>query len=149
MKSPYVLSWKLRQIGFTLIELMIVVAVIGILAAIAFPSYQEHVAKARRADAQAALMELAQFMERHYTTAGGYQLNGNSGGNAVLPFTTAPKDGGNVFYNLSFTDAITSQAYTLRAVPANSMADDRCGTLTLESTGRRGADGDMADCWRR
>lgn len=149
MSKTVVVPGVRKSSGFTLIEVMIVVAVVGILAAIAFPSYQEYVAKSRRADAQAALMELSQFMERHYTTAGGYQLNGNSGGHPVLPFTTAPKDGGNVFYNLSLSGAAKSQAYTLQAVPQNSMVGDKCGTLTLASTGLRGAGGDVADCWRR
>src|SRR5690606_38472416 len=77
--------------GFTLIEVMIVVAIIGILAAIAYPSYQDHVRKSRRADAQTALLELAQFMERHYTTNGRYLTSANAA--PALPFSEAPKDG--------------------------------------------------------
>ena len=136
--------------GFTLIELMIVVAVIGILAAIAYPSYQEHVNKSRRADAQASLFELAQFMERHYTSNGGYLENGNSGSGPGLPFNKAPKDGGSEFYALSLS-AVTAQAYTLQALPKNSMAADKCGTLTLNSAGKKGqaADRTLAECWQR
>ena len=84
--------------GFTLIELMIAVAVVGILAAIAYPSYQEHVRKARRADAQTALLELAQFMERHYTANGRYLTT--AGAAPVLPFDAAPKDGATKYYNI-------------------------------------------------
>lgn len=69
--------------GITLIELMIVVAIVAILASVAYPSYQDQVRKARRADAQSAMFELAQFMERYFTTNGSYV-------GAVLPFTESP-----------------------------------------------------------
>jgi len=135
--------------GFTLIEVMIVAAIISILAAIAYPSYQEHVRKARRADAQAALMELAQFMERHYTANGRYLTAADAG--PVLPFTEAPKDGATKFYTLEFSATPTASAYTLRAVPKNAMANDSCGTLTLAHTGAKGqkAGATLAQCWRR
>lgn len=138
-----------RSSGFTLIEVMIVVVIIGIIASIAYPSYQEHVRKTKRADAQAALMELAQFMERHYTANGRYLTAANAA--PVLPFTTTPKDGGSKTYDLSFAAAPTANAYTLRAVPANSMIGDKCGTLTLSSTGAKGqaAGASLAECWRR
>lgn len=140
--------------GFTLIEVMIVVAIVGILAAIAYPSYQEHVRKARRADAQAALTELAQFMERHYTANGRYLTAANANpANAApaLPFTDAPKDGATKFYTLEFSATPTASAYTLRAVPKNAMANDSCGTLTLAHTGAKGqkAGATLAQCWRR
>lgn len=138
-----------RSRGFTLIEVMIVVAVIGILAAIAYPSYQEHVRKARRADAQTALLELAQFMERHYTANGKYLTAANAA--PVLPFSEAPKDGAGKYYDLSFSAAPTASSYTLRAVPKGSMAGDSCGTLTLSNTGAKGqaAGATLATCWRR
>lgn len=140
--------------GFTLIEVMIVAAIISILAAIAYPSYQEHVRKARRADAQTALMELAQFMERHYTANGRYLTAANANpANAApaLPFTDAPKDGATKFYTLEFSATPTASAYTLRAVPKNAMANDSCGTLTLAHTGAKGqkAGATLAQCWRR
>ncbi len=135
--------------GFTLIEVMIVVAIIGILAAIAYPSYQDHVRKSRRADAQTALLELAQFMERHYTTNGRYLTSANAA--PALPFSEAPKDGTTKFYDLGFTATPTANAYTLQAVPKNAMANDSCGTLTLTNTGAKGqkAGATLAECWRR
>lgn len=135
--------------GFTLIEVMIVVAIIGILAAIAYPSYQEHVRKARRADAQTALLELAQFMERHYTANGSYLTA--AGTAPGLPFTEAPKDGSSKYYDLSFAATPTASGYTLRAAPKGAMAGDACGTLTLSNTGAKGqkAGASLAECWRR
>ncbi len=141
-----------KQTGFTLIELMIVVAIVGILAAIAYPSYQEHIRRANRADAQASLMELAQFMERNYTRLGRYTTDA-AGTAPALPFTTAPKDGVRLVYDLSLS-AVTATDYTLQATPraGGPMAGDRCGNLTLNSAGLKGQSGagaTTADCWRR
>lgn len=136
-----------KQRGFTLIEVMIVVAIVGILTAIAYPSYTEHIRKSRRADAQSALMELAQFMERRFTTTGSYSAAACA--DVVLPFTQAPRDGPDAFYNINVVcDATT---FTLTAVPAGAMAGDGCGNFTLTNTGARDRTGalPMDRCWRR
>lgn len=140
--------------GFTLIELLVVVAIVGILAAIAYPSYQEHVREARRSDARVSLLELAQFMERYYTSNGRYTLTAasNAAGPA-LPFTESPKDGTTKYYDLSLLNSaandLTATHFTLQAVPKGTMAGDRCGTLTLTNTGVKGAGGPVDDCWGR
>ncbi|YCH46458.1 type IV pilin [Pseudomonas sp. SA195] len=128
---------------------MIVVAIIGIIAAIAYPSYQEYVRAAKRADAETALMELAHFMERYYTANGRYDES--NGDEPDLPFTQAPKDGGTKAYDISLVAASTSAtAYVLQAVPTGSMANDKCGTLTLSNTGAKGQSAStLAECWKR
>lgn len=134
-----------RQQGFTLIELMITVAIIGVLAAVAYPSYQNSVQKSRRADAQAALVELAGFMERFFTENNRYDQD--VGGTAVsLPFTASPKSGG-AFYNLSLS-ASGLTTFTLQAVPVagGPQADDDCGTMTLNQAGAKTTTG-TAGCW--
>lgn len=120
-----------RVDGFTLIELMIVVAIVGILAAIAYPAYQDQVRKTRRADAQGALVELAQFMERVYTQNNTYKPGG---ADPVLPFTEAPKDGTTKYYNLGF-QANAGASYTLRATPKGAQVGD--GYLELDHTGAK------------
>lgn len=137
-----------RQAAFTLMELMIVVAIIGLLSAIAIPSYDSYTRKARRADAQASLLELAQFMERHYTNKGSYYDSGTTP--PTLPYTESPKDGGAKFYDLR-VNLTNSENYTLQAVPKNAMAGDDCGTLTLNSNGVKGqgSGGTLSLCWRR
>lgn len=126
--------------GFTLIELMITVAVVAILAAVAIPSYSEHVRKSRRAQAKADLVELAQQLERFHTVQNTY--NG-----MTLPFTQSPRDGKS-HYTLSLSGAATSSAFTLQAVPGTGQDKDKCGTLTLDQAGRKTpTEATVAGCW--
>lgn len=135
-------SRKLRvQTGITLIELMVVVAIVGILASIAYPSYVDYVRRANRADAQAIMMENAQFLERYFTTNGTYI-------SAILPKSQSPESG-TAAYNMT-TPTLTATAYTIQAAPTGSFSDSLCGTLTLSHTGARteSGTGTIADCWK-
>lgn len=135
----------MKQKGFTLVELMIVVAIVGILAAIAYPSYQEYVARARRADAKTVLLEDAQFLERFYTQSGTYV-------GAVLPLLESPKDGAAKYYDISFVAAQTATTFQIQAVPKNTQAGDRCGTLIVNQSNQKSVSGTTLDsntCWNR
>jgi len=123
--------------GFTLVELMIVVAIIGILAAVGYPSYQSSVLKGIRAVAQGDMLELASFMERTYTENSSYAA-------VVLPFASSPRTG-TAAYALSLT-VQTAATFTISAVPSTAQANDGCGTLTVTHTGAQGAGGG-AGCW--
>lgn len=130
-----------KNFGFTLIELMVVVTIIGILSAIAFPAYTSYVAKARRADARTQLVQVAQFMQRFYAANDSYAQDRAS--NAVINQVPAalkisPPEGGKL-YDLTIPTA-TATAYEIRMVPValGSMGSDMCGTFTLTSTGVRG-----------
>lgn len=116
----------MKKNGFTLIELLITIAIIAIIATMAYPSYQDSVRKTKRTIAQADLMELASFMERKYT-----ETNSYSSASLALPFTTSPKDS-NPAYNL--TKVSNSASYTLTATPVGGQLNDSCGTMTLDNT---------------
>jgi type IV pilus assembly protein PilE len=136
-----------RQRGVTLIELMIVIVIVGILASVAMPAYQNYVRQAARGEAKGVLLETVQFLERNYTTANRYDQD--SAGTAIdLPFDTSPKTG-TAKYNISF-NASAAQSYTLQAVPTGGFSDPDCGTLTITHTGAQGQSaGDAATCWGR
>lgn len=132
-----------RRRGFTLIELMITVVIIGILAAIAYPSYQEQVRKTRRADGKAMLMDVSQRLERCYTRFASYVGNDDEC-NIELP-----ADSDEEFY---VVDAVPrgASSFTLIATPQGDQVNDaKCAALTLDNTGIQDSSGtaDSDDCW--
>ncbi|ESS74051.1 general secretion pathway protein H [Methyloglobulus morosus KoM1] len=136
--------------GFTLIELMVAVAIIGILSAIAVPSYMDSVTKSRRKDAEGALEGFANAMERHFTDVNNYCNVGGTGGantcgdtdttndtgSPPLSFYPAksPIDGNQVYYNLTIS-AVTPSTYILLATPTGAQTGN--GALQLDNTGAR------------
>jgi type IV pilus assembly protein PilE len=150
-----------RKKGFTLIELMIVVAIVAILSAIAYPSYRKYVMRSNRGEAKAVLMELAQYMERNYTLSNAYNKLGSSSAAAgsftasSLPYSQVPKTGA-VNYNISFT-TLDASNFTMVATPTGSQTADECGKLTVNQLGQNGIDTSSSgsssataeNCWRR
>lgn len=129
------------QRGFTLIEMMLVVVVLGILAAIALPSYQEHVRQARRAEVSAVLLENAQLLERHYTRHGAYDAEP-----AVSVAGQSPPTGPAV-YRIAASLAAEGFTLTATAVPGGLMAGDVCATYSVNQVNQRTPDDSR--CWRR
>ena len=134
-----------KELGFTLIEVMITVVIVAILASVAVPAYLSSVRDSRRADAKQALLAAAQTMESFYAMNMTY-VGSASGTTPTIFATKVPKDGSDRYYTLSFTAAPTAFGYTLQAVPQGSQAGDRCGTLSLNRTGATSA-ASATDCW--
>lgn len=130
--------WRSKSSGFTLVELMITVAIVGVLAAVAYPSYIEYVNKGRRSQVTAQMLAAGQFMERHYTEHREYPSNSklNERFKNVPPEASDSK----ASYVLQLS-VITKSSFTIKAVRNGVMADDRCGDFTLDNFGRK----DLAD----
>jgi type IV pilus assembly protein PilE len=149
----------MSQRGFTLIELMVAVAIVAILAMIAYPSYLEHLAKGRRADAQTVLMQGAQYLERIYTERGSYKKASSGAAATSLAdvgfpneLTGSPVGATNSYYTISISNW-TDSAFTLTATRTGIQSNDKCGDLTLTNSGVKditNASGATAtECWRR
>ena len=146
-----------RFSGFTLIELMIVVAIVGILATIAYPSYQDYVRRSARAEARAAMLNMAQLQERNFSDRGAY-----------VAITTAQRNDGwananwsggssygerkyEIKVDVPFVDANgNTQQFGIITMPASGLwSDPTCGNLTLDSAGAKTSSaGTAANCWK-
>ncbi|MCO6413929.1 MAG: type IV pilin protein [Thiogranum sp.] len=131
--------------GFTLIEVMIVVAIVGILAAIAYPSYQEQVRKSRRADCAGELTLLANAMERFFTLNGAYPATLAA---ANFP-AQCPIDGGTPSYDFAIALDNPGPGFTVTAAPIGPQASDKCGTLGLTHLGAQTVSTGLplTECW--
>jgi type IV pilus assembly protein PilE len=136
--------------GFTLIELMIAVAVIGILAAIAYPSYTQHVRKSRRAEAKAALLDLAARQERYFSINNRYADAPDDLGYAGAQFPVDVLSGRQAYYQLSTDVGVPATSYSARATPVGVQSQDTCGTYSINHLGLQGnLDNSLpvAACW--
>ncbi|WP_411850557.1 type IV pilin protein [Stenotrophomonas sp. LGBM10] len=126
-------------LGFTLIELMVTVAVIAILAAVAYPSYQDQIRKSRRAQTKADLVEYSQMAERFHTV-------NNTYAGFALGATQTPREGGTAWYALSIERA--ANTFTITATPQGMQAKDKCGTLTInQASVKTPAQATVSGCW--
>lgn len=133
------------DVGFTLIELMVTVAIIGILAAIAYPSYIQYIVRGNRAAAEAFLLEVSTVQERFLVDTRAYATT-----LAALGYPSVPSA---VSSNYQVTVAVVAgppQGYVLTAAPLAGQAsnDAACGTLTLTGTGDKAASGGGTNCWK-
>jgi type IV pilus assembly protein PilE len=137
---------KLRIRGITLIELLIVMTIVGILAAIAIPSYRRYVIRANRADAKTALLQTAHSLERCYTNSTPYAYDSAT----CLAAVTFPFNTSSGTYTIS--GARTATEYLLMASPRGPQATDlECGNFQLTQAGVQTVTGTAtaAECWRR
>lgn len=154
--------------GFTLVEMLVVIVIAGIFAAIAIPNYTNYVTRSKRAAAKAVLLDVANQLERNYTTNGCYNkttvaaCQSQAAGNAfTLPTTVAPAEGRASYLVAVAFGGAAGQQYTLTATPcgtagtcpagSDNFTDAECGSLTLTQAGVRGitGSGTVANCWQR
>jgi len=141
-----------RHKGFTLLELMIVVAIVAIIAAVAYPSYLKSAMKGRRADAKAAINQAAQAMERCYATFGLYNSSSCSEVTTLSSGTTSQRG----YYTIKFETPATDITGTYFKVTADALStgpqanDTGCTSMALDSTGKQTSGGNTTDtggCW--
>ena len=143
---------RIRQRGFTLIELMITVAIVAILAAVAYPSYTKYIARAKRSAAASFMLNVQSKQEQFMLNSRTYfDVDGTAGKTWADRSITVPSD---VSDNYTVTVALVAgppPGYTITAVPKNGQAtnDAKCGNLILSNTGAKSVSGTATDCWQR
>lgn len=139
---------RTHSVGVTLVELLIAVAIVGILAAIAYPSYQAQVRRGARTDGKAELTEAAQELEKCFTRYGAYN---NAACNAFTVITNNNRLSERGKYRITFQNvADPANRYLMQAtLEPNQPPDPECGMLTLDESGLRGRSGTapMNQCW--
>lgn len=138
--------------GFTLIELMIVVAIIAVLASVALPSYQEYVQRSHRANARATLLQATQWMERAATAQGTYPRSNTTP--SQIPAGILAVEGGR--YTVA-ANSTTGATFTLTATPTTPQSTDRCAGFRINQAGTRSQVTTTAvtsplsveECWNR
>ena len=130
--------------GFTILELLIVITVIGILGAVAYPSYMDYTIRGKRSEGRALLLDTAARLERYYSDNNKYATADDTIPSGAGITTTSE----NGYYTVSITTSSPYQTFTLTATPA-TFTDADCGNLTLQQTGDKGRTGsaDMKECW--
>jgi type IV pilus assembly protein PilE len=140
--------------GFTLVELMIVLVIIGILAAIGYPGYRDYVVRTQRDIAKSMILQVLDRQEQFFIDNKRYADDLTSMGFASSPFAIDRKgnmvaaDNGDRVYNIGLTNT-SATAFTVQAVPQLRQAteDTDCGTLSVSSAGVKSASGAGARCW--
>ena len=141
--------------GFTLMEVLVTVAIVGILAAIAIPSYTSYIQRSNRSDARTQLLQAAAFLQTCFSQNNDYRCAPAGPSTMTPPFDQAPMSPAAAKYNITINSGggVNSTNFELRAAPTGTMAGDECGTFTLTSAGVRdiiATSGRTAnDCWSR
>jgi type IV pilus assembly protein PilE len=141
---------RAHERGITLIELLTVIVVLGILAAIAVPSYRSYLIRANRSDAKSALLQLQAAQEKFYIQNGAYTDKVKDAPPAGLGLPEITTHG---FYKISVTLAADKQSYTATATPVENGGQDddtRCGSFSITDTGQQKVSGDLGaiECWK-
>lgn len=133
------LKYTIKQCGFSLLELLIVLVIMSLLLLLTYPSYQQHILKVKRSEAQQALWQLATKMEQ-------YAIAQQSYSEATMSKIAANPLSAHGYYSLRIvTDKLTANYYALEATP--NFNDDACGTFILDQTGHQAVTGQAKDCW--
>jgi len=147
-----------RTQGFTLIEVLVAIAIIGILAAVTIPAYTSYIQRANRVDARKQLLEAAAFLQRCFTQNNDFSCAPAAPGAMAAPFNQSPDPPAAAKYNITVAagGGVGSTSYTLQATPTGTMVGDECGAFTLTSAGIRDINPSPAtsgrtgtDCWAR
>ncbi|MFI7865378.1 Fimbrial protein precursor [Pseudomonas sp. THAF187a] len=142
---------RTKNSGFTLIELMIAVMIIGVLAAIAIPSYQQYVTRSNRTEGMALLQEAAARQERFMTQNNRYATTVAELGYTATGGRAAGRSANN-FYQLTIANSASTVEYSMTVVPQGVQAsrDSECGTLGLNHAGAKSKTGSgaLSDCWK-